>query len=135
MEYQMTDEASEGTSITVEADSAQAALDSYIASALADPWSYNQGEEGVSARIRAYVFGDDGIEAEGVIDFFMERDPAPPVAGGREPAIHKPGEDPDFGCQRPGSTLCGLDAAKVRVTEDGICAVTCARCIRIYDGC
>ena len=69
MKYQVSDAASEGQTITVEADSAQAALDSYISDALDDPSSYSQGEEGIGTRIRAYVLGDDGVEAEGVIDF------------------------------------------------------------------
>ena len=71
--YCCTDEASEGTSIDIEATSATAALAEYINDALASPDSYNQGEDGVDTTITAYARreSDDGDidEATGVIDF------------------------------------------------------------------
>ena len=72
--YLCTDEASGGVSVPYEATSAEAALVEYIADALTDPSSYNQGEDGVSAQIPAYARFDDPEtgdidEASGVIDF------------------------------------------------------------------
>ena len=66
-----TDNASGGDGVTLEAASAQAALNEYIGNALRDPWSYNQGEDGVSQQIGALAIGedDDTDRAEGVIDF------------------------------------------------------------------
>ena len=69
--YTCTDEASGGVSIDMTGPDAESVLAAYIELALQSPDSYNQGEEGISERIRAYVVSDDDDtdRAEGWIDF------------------------------------------------------------------
>ncbi len=69
--YQVTDDASEGTCVNVHAETAQEALYSYIRSALADPSSYNQHEDGADSKFTVYVYseGHFDILAKGLIDF------------------------------------------------------------------
>lgn len=64
-----TDAASGGAGQTIEAPTAQAALREYIADAWANPSDYNQGEDGVDAKIKAWVADDQEILLEGWIDF------------------------------------------------------------------
>ena len=69
--YHCTDEASGGAFDEIEAATAEEALAEYIADALKSPDSYNQGEEGVSHRIRVIVYSDDDDQdrATGWIEF------------------------------------------------------------------
>ena len=58
----------------------------------------------------------------------------------RERRIHKPSEGcpEEWGGTRKGDdyTLCGLKVSEtVKTTDDGIEAVTCSRCTRIWMGC
>ena len=70
--YRCTDEASEGASV-IDAATAADALSEYIANALANPASYNQGEDGVATWCFAYARPEfyDGAndEATATIDF------------------------------------------------------------------
>jgi len=67
--YYCTDDASVGVEVKIEAAAPQAALAEYIADALRAPDAYNQGEDGVGHRIRAYALGDDGTAWEDDIQF------------------------------------------------------------------
>ena len=57
--YICSDEASEGSQTEIIASAAAQALDIYIAGALQDPASYNQGEEGVDNVIAAMAQRED----------------------------------------------------------------------------
>ena len=60
--YRVTDDASGGHVTLVAAENADQAYDKYAAMILADPASYNQGEDGVDPFIDVLVMDGDEIQ-------------------------------------------------------------------------
>ena len=70
--YRVTDEASGGHVTLIKAASADEAFDKYAAMVLADPASYNQGEDGVDPFVDVLVMDGDELQFTRAVHFSQE---------------------------------------------------------------